>query len=64
MSETTAERLRDTMTPMCPHCGQTFSVLVNYHLIPEHSFDGKRCPGTLQIPRNKESDRRPLWKDA
>jgi Rad3-related DNA helicase len=22
-----------------------------------------RCPGSGQVPRNAESDRRPLWKD-
>lgn len=49
---------------MCPYCGEAG---FNWcHLIPEHqapdSFDS--CPGTGQIPRNAESDRRPLWNGS
>ena len=49
---------------ICPHCGMEPKALVDYHLIPEHSLENRKCPGSGQIPRNAESDRRPLWKEA
>ncbi len=55
---------------MCPHCGQLWSARAVHkhgHLIPEHNFPLKgtdKCPGSGQVPRNPESDMRPLWKDG
>lgn len=59
----------------CPHCGWRFSAAAkrsNNGLVPSHLSDcGDRdkvklgqCPGSDQIPRNAEADRRPLWKDG
>lgn len=60
---------------MCPHCGWVFptSLLPSAHplpgLVPLHGSPGPLpsqpgCPGTGQVPRNPESDRRRLWKDG
>jgi hypothetical protein len=60
---------------MCPHCGMTYDPAeVPWHLrsvsrlVPEHftsaAAGAERCPGSWQNPRNPESDRRSLWKDA
>jgi hypothetical protein len=49
---------------MCPHCGQVFAS--SAPLIPTHDWPKpcrQVCPGSGQIPRNPETDRRPLWKD-
>lgn len=43
---------------MCPYCGDLFRARTG--LIPEHGV-GANCLGSLQIPRNPESDGRPLW---
>lgn len=62
------------MTPsMCPHCGRLFCRgQMGWQgapgLIPEHAYPatpvgGHLCPGSGQVPRSPESDRRPLWKD-
>lgn len=48
---------------ICPHCGMEPKWLEHFSLVPEHSFAGRRCEGSHQVPRNSESDRRPLWKD-
>lgn len=48
---------------MCPHCGEIFS-RTQRTLIPTHGKLGERvCPGSGQIPRNPDSDKRLLWKD-
>jgi len=49
---------------MCPHCGELFSA--RNQLIPTHDYPKpcrSVCPGSGQVPRNPESDNRPLWKD-
>ncbi len=58
---------------MCPHCGRRFSYAecwesgifgtILEHAYPATPVGGRLCPGSLQGPRNPESDRRPLWKD-
>lgn len=48
---------------MCPHCGElvyTRRRLTAVHRL-EADPDRDTCPGSQQIPRNPESDRRPLW---
>lgn len=50
---------------MCPHCGEIFTRLTN-ELIPTHDWPRpcrQVCPGSGQVPRNPDSDKRPLWKD-
>jgi len=57
---------------MCPHCGHLFTNTSLTRLIPFHaSLDGPGdlpysipCPGSEQVPRCPESDRRPLWNGA
>jgi len=55
-----------SITPsMCPHCGKLFA-RAGLALIPIHADHGngdrpRECPGSGQLPRNPESDRRPLW---
>ena len=47
---------------MCPHCGEEVGVkngLTPYHDWPKPTR--KVCPGSKQVPRNAESDARPLW---
>ena len=48
--------------PMCPHCGALPGVdergLIADHDEPERP---NLCPGSYQVPRNHESDRRRLW---
>jgi len=48
------------MTGMCPHCGEIVPVraLTAWHLERDTQ---KNCPGSQQIPRCAESDRRRLW---
>lgn len=59
----------------CPHCGREYSQRACKPLVPEHGYSPPRrgveiavtamvCPGSGQVPRNAESDRRPLWKDV
>lgn len=45
---------------MCPHCGEIVPVkgLTAWHFERETQ---KNCPGSQQVPRCAESDRRPLW---
>ena len=50
-------------TFMCPHCGHVPAWLYLFRFIPEHTYLGRKCPGSGQYPRNCETDRRPLWKD-
>lgn len=56
------------MTPfiqrMCPHCGWLYDI-GRGPLVPPHGCEGHAvaCPGVGQIPRNPESDCRPLWRD-
>lgn len=67
------------MQVMCPHCGETFdgcsSALIPVHVMklsPGQDVVFRKtaiqyrinCPGSGQIPRNPESDKRPLWKDG
>jgi hypothetical protein len=50
----------------CPHCGREYSPQACKPLIPTHDWPPPCravCPGSGQIPRNAETDRRPLWKD-
>lgn len=50
------------MTGMCPHCGEIVALkegLTKYHDWPRPTR--QVCPGSRQIPRNPESDGRPLW---
>jgi hypothetical protein len=54
---------------ICPHCGEIFefAALRNGALIPTHEFPRPCravCPGSGQVPRNPDSDKRPLWKDG
>lgn len=49
-----------TIMLMCPHCGWMF---VEDRVVPAHRWKLRTCPGSGQVPRNPESDRRPLWKD-
>lgn len=47
---------------MCPHCGEivgTADGLTDYHDYPKPTRE--TCPGSKQVPRNAESDRRVLW---
>lgn len=46
---------------MCPHCGALFGHANTK--IPVHGLTlrGARCPGSEQVPRNPETDRRALW---
>ena len=47
---------------MCPHCGEITGVTGG--LVPTHDYPRPAravCPGSQQIPRNAESDRRVLW---
>lgn len=49
-------------TGMCPHCGDEVTLsgsLTTMHDWPH--FTRQMCPGSGQIPRNAESDARPLW---
>jgi len=53
----------------CPHCGWQFDARES-RLVPSHKWldarnfaEGDLCPGIGQVPRNPESDKRPLWKD-
>lgn len=59
---------------MCPHCGWQYDPAeeekrrktFNHSLVPTHDYPKmcrSVCRGAGQIPRNPESDRRPLWKD-
>lgn len=56
---------------MCPHCGELFGyrALMKSAIagkIPTHDYQKpcrSVCPGSLQAPRNPQTDRRPLWKD-
>jgi hypothetical protein len=46
---------------MCPHCGK---LVRPGTLVPVHDWPilcRQMCPGSGQIPRNPESDARPLW---
>lgn len=51
---------------MCPHCGRIFGRTklgkVPHHVTP-HPHIFAACPGSLQTPRNPDTDKRPLWKD-
>jgi hypothetical protein len=50
----------------CPHCGREYSAKACKPLVPKHGLCAERitvCPGSGQVPRNAETDRRPLWKD-
>jgi hypothetical protein len=50
----------------CPHCGFTYNPRRYGHdLTPVHAYPSPdtECPGSKQVPRNAESDFRPLWKD-
>jgi hypothetical protein len=62
---------------MCPHCGWIFPSRAAWEnpeipgKVPRHpecldKLPGTpgECPGSLQHPRNPESDRRPLWRDG
>ena len=42
---------------ICPHCGMEPKALVDYHLIPEHSLENRKCPGSGKVPRNAGTDR-------
>jgi len=55
---------RRSSAAMCPHCGWRPSWLYKYSLIPWHSFAGFWCPGSMQYPRNANSDRRSMWNDT
>lgn len=49
---------------MCPHCGRLFKPEEVAGLIPVHTWHPPiwpECPGSLQNPRNPETDRRRLW---
>jgi len=58
---TKIETLEDAKrcTTMCPHCGKLTKV--SKRGCWPHKYLGDRCPGSNQIPRNAESDRRELW---
>ena len=59
------KQTRPKILYMCPYCGE-ISGRLKFSLIRIHHFpllSGEKCPGSEQIPRNPESDRRPLWKD-
>lgn len=46
---------------MCPHCGKLFDWASK---VPTHDYPPpcrSVCPGSGQLPRNPETDRRPLW---
>lgn len=47
---------------MCPNCGWCYPARV-LGLVPDHELElpSELCPGSGQVPRNPESDRRPLW---
>lgn len=55
----------------CPHCGKVFAdhcELIPNHITPPKAtgygtFFTQPCPGSLQHPRNPESDRRKLWSE-
>lgn len=47
----------------CPHCGLVYARKRGIWLVPRHKYAGRRCEGSGQVPRNPESDKRPLWKD-
>ena len=57
---------------MCPYCGTLFTYAQCHAaaipgMIPTHDWPPHAhavCPGSLQGPRNPETDRRPLWKDG
>ena len=46
---------------MCPHCGAL--VTTPDGLTATHDYPPMRaiCPGSKQVPRNPEGDRRVLW---
>lgn len=49
---------------MCPHCGRLFrktGKLIPVHGLLEMLPRASCCPGSEQVPRNPESDKRPLW---
>ena len=48
---------------MCPHCGWKYEGRGG--LVPIHftANPGGRCQGSGQVPRNAESDKRPLWTE-
>lgn len=51
-----------TTKMMCPHCGEM--VGTRNHLTVPHPLETDQravCPGSGQVPRNAESDRRVLW---
>lgn len=53
-------------TYMCPHCGREYSPRAcRGQLIPNHTWGKMRaiCPGSMQTPRNAQTDRRPLWSE-
>lgn len=49
---------------MCPQCGE-LTGMTREGLVPEHAAQegepGPLCMGSMQNPRNPESDGRPLW---
>jgi len=57
----------------CPHCGREYSQRACRPLVPVHKIKQynshtcdkrlEQCPGSGQVPRNAETDMRPLWKD-
>lgn len=52
---------------MCPHCGLRYDrQICGDGLVPvHHAAEPTRgvCPGSGQVPRNPETDRRPLWSE-
>lgn len=59
---------------MCPHCGWQYDQAAEEKKrknpipgkVPTHDYPKmcrSVCPGSGQVPRNPETDNRPLWKD-
>jgi rubredoxin len=68
MTQSTPPNDRDGLTAatvhgllMCPNCGWLYKERPG--LVPDHELElpSEKCPGSGQVPRNPESDRRPLW---
>jgi hypothetical protein len=54
----------DSVTGKCPACGALVAIegrLTVVHNEPKYGL--LLCLGSKQIPRNPESDRRPLWSE-